>query len=292
VTTRAPKTRTLISRGLLIAVLIVFGPITLLQRKLMYPALREDSLPVARFPELKIPFREAIDVELTTADSVKIRGWYLKVEPQPSDRLILFLHGNGGHRAYRAHWYALAASLKADVLTIDYHGYGDSGGRPSEKALVMDAEAAWDHATTQLNYQPSQIFLLGESLGGGVAVQLAATACDRKQVPGGLILIATFSSMLDVARLHYRWLPVRLILADRYLSDRKIGGVTCPILQFHGDQDTVVPLDNGQKLFAAAPQMAFDGQAKAFHTLPMTGHNGILNQNKTIIREQLSRFLQ
>jgi fermentation-respiration switch protein FrsA (DUF1100 family) len=279
-------------RCLLIAVLIVFGLITLMQRHLMYPATREPSLAVARFPELKNAFREAHDVELTTTDSVKIRGWYLKFQAQRSDRLILFFHGNGGHRAYRAHWYALAASLRADVLTIDYHGYGDSGGHPSETALLMDAESAWDYATKQLNYQPSQIFVLGESLGGGVAVQLAAMVCNRKQVPGGLILVATFSSMLDVARLHYWWLPVRLVLADRYRSDKKIGSVTCPILQFHGDQDTLIPIDNGRNLFNMAPQKAFDGKDKVFHSLPMTGHNGILSQNTVVIREQLSRFLR
>jgi pimeloyl-ACP methyl ester carboxylesterase len=279
-------------RGLLIAVIIVFGLITLMQRKLMYPATREPSLTVARFSELKSAFRETVDVELTTADSVKIRGWYLKVQTEPSDRLILFFHGNGGHRAYRVHWYTLAASLKADVLTIDYHGYGDSGGHPSETALVMDAEAVWDYATKQLKYEPSQIFILGESLGGGVAVQLAATACNRRQVPGGMILVATFSSMLDVARMHYWWLPVRLVLTDRYLSDKQIGRVTCPILQFHGDQDALIPIDNGRKLFDAAPTMAFDGKAKLFHTLPRTGHNGILSQNTALIREQLSRFLQ
>ena len=180
-------------RHLLVAYLIVISVFSFIQRRMMYPATRATSLSVAGFPELRQSFHSATDLEMNTTDQVTIRGWHLQIAEAPADRLILLFHGNGGHRAYRGKWYLIARSLNADVLAMDYHGYGDSGGSPSEQALISDAEAAWNHAVMTLNYQPAQIVIVGESLGGAVGVQLAAEKCRKGTPPAGLVLVATFS---------------------------------------------------------------------------------------------------
>ncbi len=279
-------------RKILIAYLIVMAVFALIQRKMMYPATQAPQLPVGAFPQLEQTFHSASDVEITTSDSVTIRGWHLQAAAKPSDRLILLFHGNGGNRAHRGNWYTIAHSLNADVLAMDYHGYGDSGGSPSEAALIMDAEAAWEHAVNVLKYQPSQIVIVGESLGGGVSVQLAATISQQGTPPAGLVLIATFSSMLDVASAHYRRLPVRWLLLDRYRSDKAIVHVTCPILQFHGDQDTLVPLPCARRLHELTPAKSSGGIAREFQLLRGAGHNDILDRYGRFIRDEMAAMIR
>jgi fermentation-respiration switch protein FrsA (DUF1100 family) len=280
----------LIWRGL-VFYLILVGLLALLQRKMMYPAGRAGSLDADLFPGLAETFYSADDVDLKTPDGVTIRGWYLKVAEKPSDRLILLFHGNGGHRAHRENWYIIAHSLKADVLAMDYHGYGDSEGSPSEKNLIADAQATWSHATKELKYRPDQIVIVGESLGGGVSVQLAAERCRATEEPAGLVLVATFSSMVDAASSHYPWLPVRYVLLDRYRSDKHIGDVSCPILQFHGDVDTIVPIRLAKKLHETAPAKSSSGKARILTIFPGTTHNDVLYRNGREVRDQMAKFI-
>jgi fermentation-respiration switch protein FrsA (DUF1100 family) len=223
---------------------------------------------------------------------VTIKGWHLQVAATPADRIILLFHGNAGHRAFRGNWYEIAKSLHADVLAIDYHGYGDSGGSPSEPALISDAQSAWNYAVTILKFQPAQIVIVGESLGGAVGVQLAAEKCRRGTPPGGLVLVATFSSMLEVASYQFPWLPIRFLLTDRYRSDRSIVDVTCPILQFHGDQDTLVPLSLATRLHQLAPATSSSGKAKALQILRDTGHNDILYLHGQTILDEMAKFIR
>ena len=279
-------------RRLLIAYLIVIAVFSFIQRRLMYPASRATSLSVEAFPLLGQNFHVAADVEFTTNDNVTIKGWHLQVGAAPSDRLILLLHGNAGHRAFRGNWYDIAKSLNADVLAIDYHGYGDSGGSPSESALIGDAEAAWDQAVTTLKYEPAQIVIVGESLGGAVGVQLAAEKCRKGTQPAGLVLVTTFSSMVDVASYQFPWLPMRFLLIDRYRSDQHIADVTCPVLQFHGDRDTLVPVRLAQQLHELAPATASGGKARSLHILPGAGHNDILYLHGRTIRDEMAKFIR
>lgn len=279
-------------RRLLIAYLIVIAVLSFIQRRLMYPASRATSLSVAAFPELGQTFHSATDVEFITSDRVTIKGWHLQVGAALSDRLILLFHGNAGHRAFRGNWYNIAKSLDADVLAIDYHGYGDSGGSPSETALIADAEAAWNYAVATLKYGPAQIVIVGESLGGAVGVQLVAEKCRKGTPPAGLVLVATFSSMVDVASYQFPWLPIRFVLTDRYRSDQHIASVTCPVLQFHGDRDSLVPIRLAQQLHQLAPATATGGKARALHILPGTGHNDILYLHGRTIRDEMAKFIR
>lgn len=278
--------------GLLICYLVICVVAATFQRHLLYPATIAESLPVDSFPELKLSFEKRTDVEFPSHDEATIRGWHLQVASTPSEQLILLLHGNGGHRAFRTRWYELASSLKTDVLTIDYHGYGDSEGTPNEPALISDAKATWEYAVSKLGYSPSKIVILGESLGGGVGVQLAAIQCRRNQAPGGLILSATFSSMVETASRKFPWLPVNLMLQDRYHSDRHIPEVNCPLLQFHGADDSLVPLSLGQRLHELAPVASASGIPKSMIVFPQTEHNNVLRLNADAVRTQIAEFLR
>ncbi len=275
--------------------LIYLGVVTLfasIQRQMMYPAVRAESLEARLFPQLTQTFHAATDVVLTTPDKVKIRGWYLQAAAEKSDRLILLFHGNGGHRAHRGNWYVIAKSLNADVLAVDYHGYGDSEGSPTEAALISDAHAAWKHAVEELKYLPSQIVIVGESLGGGVAIQLAADRCRHQAEPAGLVLCATFTSMLETASYRFPWLPVRFVLLDRYRSDQHIGHVTCPLLQIHGDQDTLIPLFMGRKLHDLSPMKSSAGKAKQLYVMKDAGHNDMLPLYGRVVRDHMEKFIR
>lgn len=270
-----------------LGVLIVLGLFATMQRSIMYPASRAEQLPVAAFPQLKQLFHSTSDVKLTTPDNLQIRGWHLQHAAQPARHLWLLFHGNGGHRANRTRWYQLAAQLKCDVLAVDYHGYGDSEGRPTQKNLEHDALAAWNHARQQLRLLPEQIIIVGESLGGAVAVHLAANTSRRGEVPRALVLACTFDSMLNAAQHHFPLLPVRWLLLDRWESDRRISDVACQILQFHGDQDDIVPLPLGQRLHQLSLPTSSGGAARKFVLLPGAGHNDLLSRESQTIAQHI-----
>lgn len=281
-----------LTRRLVIVVLIIMGLITIFQRKLMYPAARAERLPAASFPFLGQFYENRNDVQIKTADGVNIRGWHLQIGKASASRLVLLFHGNSGHRAGRTLWYEVAASLGCDVLAIDYRGYGDSEGEPSEAGLIADARASWDYATGHLKYRPGQVVIVGESLGGGVSVQLAADACLRQEVPAGLVLLATFDSMLNAASHNFPWLPVRRFLLDTYQSDQHIADVKCPVIQFHGDQDTIVPLKLGRRLHSLTPPTSVQGQPKVLKVFPGAGHNNLLRQHAPVIRDEIRQLFR
>lgn len=266
--------------------------LAVLQRRLMYPAARAAGICVSDFPHLTEWFQAASDVAVTTTDGAVIRGWHLRYGAENADFLILLFHGNAGHRGMRTRWYWIAKTLRVDVLAIDYHGYGDSEGHPSERTLRMDAEAAWNFAVETLQYPTQALVILGESLGGGVGVQLAADKCREGTPPAGLILVATFNSMVDVADNRFPWMPVRRVLSDHYRSDLKIPDVTCPVLQFHGADDTIVPLALAKRLYECTPQRSADGRPPVFVEFPGTGHNDILYFHEHRVTEQIGMILK
>ncbi|MEQ9410725.1 MAG: alpha/beta hydrolase [Fuerstiella sp.] len=279
-----------------LGIVILLG---LLQRKLLYFPQTADTLPVRQHQAASNLFPAARDVQLTCADGVTIRGWLLLQKPSsPHDQtdtrrpLVIYFHGNAGNRAGRTGWYQLLAAIGADVLTVDYHGYGDSEGNMSEAALEMDCDAAWSFATNDLGYQPRDIVVMGTSLGGAAAVYLTSRQCADDSRPGALVTVATFSSMVDAGRSHYPWLPVRMILVDRYPSEDRIRHVTCPILQFHGDRDNVVHPQFGRKLFETAPELSSCGVAKRWVDLPGVGHNDIVGTAGSLIQDELASLIR
>jgi len=201
------------------------------------------------------------DAWFSSTDGVRLHGWY--VPNKDARAVVLFCHGNGGNLTHRIDALrALHRRVGASVLLFDYRGYGRSEGKPSVAGAMADALAARDWLARRENIAPDQVVLLGESLGGAVAVELAAQGGAK-----ALVLESTFNSLTDVAAWHYPFLPVRWLMRTRLDSALRIGDFRGPLLQAHGDADTIVPLPFGQKLFEAA------NQPKRFLLLPGHNHN-------------------
>ena len=201
------------------------------------------------------------DAYFTTADGVKLHGWCL-AQPSPT-AVVLFCHGNAGNVTHRAEILRiLAQSLNCTTLVFDYRGYGRSEGRPNESGVLQDARAARAWLARRAGVAEGDVVLMGESLGGGVAVDLAAADGAR-----ALVLQSTFSSLPDAAAYHFPWLPVRWLMRTRLDSLAKIGKYHGPLLQCHGDCDSIVPHDLGRRLFDAA------NEPKQWIELPGHDHN-------------------
>jgi fermentation-respiration switch protein FrsA (DUF1100 family) len=194
----------------------------------------------------------AEDVAFTTADGLRLRGWFVPAagpggaRPGPA---VLVCNGNAGHRAMRAELAAALARMGLAVLLFDYRGYGGNPGRPTEEGLAADARAALDHLAGRPEVDPERVVYLGESLGAAVALRLAT-----ERPPAALVLRSPFASLAEVGRRHYPMLPVSLLLRDRYDSWALIGRVRAPLLVVAGGRDRIVPPGHSRRLFAAAPE--------------------------------------
>ena len=198
---------------------------------------------------LRVPAREAglagfEDVVLTTGDGERLVGWWKP--PEPGRALILYFHGNGGSLLERRERARMLTQDGRGLLMVSYRGYSGSTGEPSEEGLQRDAEAAYGYLAS---WRPERIVLYGESLGSGVSVWLAS----RRRV-GGIVLDSPFTSIPDVARRHFWFAPVDLLLRTRFPSVERIGKMRAPLLVLHGEEDQVVPITLGERLFAAAPE--------------------------------------
>lgn len=207
------------------------------------------------------PGLEFEDADFTAADGTKLHGWYLPAEnPQA---VILFCHGNAGNVTHRDDVLLdLPRHVNASLLVFDYRGYGKSEGSPNEAGVLADARAARAWLAKRSGVTERDIVLWGESIGGAVAVDLAAEDGAR-----GLILENAFTSLPDVAAHHYPWLPVRWLMRGQLNSLGKISRYHGPLLMVHADSDSVVPHAFGQRLFAAA------NEPKRFITQPNADHN-------------------
>ncbi len=199
------------------------------------------------------------NAEFKAEDGTSLHGWYL---PHQSPRaVVLFLHGNAGNIAGRVEFLRRVHDLRVSVLALDYRGYGKSEGSPSEAGVIADGRAARAWLAEKTRTPEKDIVLWGESLGCGVAVELAADGAR------GVILENAFTSLPDVAASHYAWAPVRLLMRNRLSAIDKIGEYNGSLLQAHGEGDTVVPYSLGRRLFDAA------NEPKEFVSIPGGDHN-------------------
>jgi uncharacterized protein len=184
------------------------------------------------------------EIELTAPDGARIISWYAPAPPgQPT---LLYFHGNGGGLAGRAQRLARYQNARLGVFMMSWRSYSGSTGSPSERANVADARRAYDHLVG-LGVKPADIVLYGESLGSGVAVQLAMDVPE-----GGVVLDAPYTSTVDLGAKAYPYLPVRWLMRDRYESARRIAGIAKPLLIMHGTLDTVIPVAMGRQLHELA----------------------------------------
>lgn len=211
-----------------------------LDRQLLY-------FPDPSRPDIRAVGRaDAREVRLATEDGLQLLGWWLP--PPPSRPVIAYFHGNGGNIGHRAELMRDFAAAGFGALFLEYRGYGGNPGSPSEEGFYADARAALAFLDRQ-DVPPQRLVLYGESLGTAVAVRMAA-----ERPVGAVVLEAPFTSIEAVGRHHYPFLPVSLVLRDRFDAASQITQVTAPILMLHGERDEVVPVAVGRALFAAAPE--------------------------------------
>jgi fermentation-respiration switch protein FrsA (DUF1100 family) len=217
------------------------------------------------------------DLTLKTGDGLAIAAWYVP-HAAPIGSVII-CHGNAGNISDRLFSIEALHRMGLNVLIFDYRGYGRSEGRPGEQGTYTDAQAAWRYLTETRGEPTDRIVLFGRSLGGAVAIDLAARA-----TPAALVVESTFTSLVDVGRRHYPFLPVRLLLTHRYESIAKVPRITCPKLFIHGREDELIPFDNGLTLFQAA------AEPKQFLETP-GGHNEAGFTYSPELTDRLAEFL-
>ena len=216
------------------------------------------------------------DVFLTTSDGVKIHGWYAT---HPDAKVsLLYFHGNAGHLGDRRGFIDDLRQLPANVLAIDYRGYGRSEGKPDEEGLYRDATATYEWLAAKTS--PERIVLLGKSLGAGPACEIAST---RKV--GGLIVQSAFTSAPDMSRLVMPIFPARWFMRTQYDNLAKVRGIGCPKLFVHARNDEIVPFAMAERLFEAA------AGPKEKCWFERGGHNGLIDTNEKEYVDLLRRFL-
>jgi uncharacterized protein len=184
------------------------------------------------------------EIEIAVADGVTLVAWHA---PAKGDKpTILYFHGNAANAANRASRIETIRQNGFGVFYLNNRGYGGSGGSPTEKDNVADAIAAYDHLT-RIGVPAGRIVAYGESLGAGQAVRLAA-----ERPVAAIVLEAPLTSTVDVARTIFFWLPLGLLITDKYDNERNISSVTAPVLVLHGERDAVIPVEMGLRVYRAA----------------------------------------
>ncbi len=217
-----------------------------LENHLLYPGASVAREWYEPAPELGIQ-----EIQLTSADGNTIHAWWSAPDGWTPERgAILYSHGNAGNLSMRqvniAHWREVT---KQAVLIYDYPGYGKSTGRPTEAGCYAAANAAYDWLIDKQQVAPSRLLLLGSSLGGAMAVDLASRRESR-----ALVLVNAFTSFPDMAQKTVPWFPARWLVSNQLDNLRKIGKCDTPIFITHGTADALVPYSQGERLFAAAKE--------------------------------------
>lgn len=191
------------------------------------------------------------DLEITTADDLRLHGWWIPHE-RPRG-VLLFFHGNAGNISDRLDSIEIFHRLGLDVLILDYRGYGQSEGSPSEEGTYRDAEAAWRYLLDLRHVAGSDILVFGRSLGAAVAAWLA-----QRHRPRALVLESAFTSAPDMAANLLPFLPAKSLIHTRYDNLERVADIRCPLLIVHSRDDELIPFEHGRRLFqAAAPPKSF-----------------------------------
>ncbi len=222
------------------------------------------------------------DIWFPAADGVMLHGWFV---PAPEARFtIVWFHGNAGNVSHCVHNIGyLHRLLQTNVFIFDYRGYGQSQGSRlglSEQATYWDGEGSLAYLRSQHDLARTRFVYFGRSLGAAVAVELA-----RHDPPAGLILETTFTTLKDIARVHYPFLPL-CFLRTKYETVRKLPEIRVPVLVLHGDRDEVVPLEQAQRLYAAA------NEPKTFHVIRGARHNDTYVVGGSEYFQVWARFLE
>ncbi len=243
--------------------------------------LRFNQMAFMPLPGIHVdPSRFRVPVEevfIVTGDSVKIHGFYFS--RKEADRVVIFFHGNYGNASQRLGSAKEIYDLHTNVLLIDYRGYGRSEGTPTEPGIYLDGQAAARYLITEKGFSESRIILYGRSLGTAVAIDLA-----QNRNFAGLVLLCPMSSAVDIAGGAGLGLFVPFV-KGRLDNVEKIGHVNIPKLIFHGENDRILPLYMGRKVYekGAGP--------KEFHVIKGAGHNDLVAVAHELYLERLHKFI-
>jgi len=208
------------------------------QRRLIY-------FPMARLPAPQaLGLADTESVAFQTSDGLTLGAWFVAASDPPPRPVVLVFHGNAGTRAHRARLALALRQFGLHVLLTDYRGYAGNPGSPSEDGLALDARAARAYLASRPDVDRSRIIYFGESIGSAVAIRLAV-----EQPPAALILRSPFTSLVEVGRHHYGFLPVALFLRDRFASVELAPHIKTPVLVIAGDRDSIVPIDHTRRLY-------------------------------------------
>lgn len=200
-------------------------------------------------------------VTLNTDDHLAIKAWY-RAPTQKDKPTLVYFHGNAGNISRRSFIITPFLQVGYGVLLITYRGYSDNPGNPSEEGFYRDGRAAIQFLLNQ--HIPLEcIALYGESIGTGVAVQMAT-----EYPVGALILQSPFTSLVDIGKLHYPFLPIKLLMKDQFNSIKKVDAIHAPTLILYGQKDRLIPPRFSVQLYEALTT------EKEIHPIPNHGHNG------------------
>ena len=215
------------------------------------------------------------EIFIETDKKIKLKSWFIEKDLKNFKTILLF-HGNAGNLFNRVYKLNELNKLDLNILIISWRGFSGNKGKPTEKNLYHDAQEAVKWLKAQ-GLDNKNIILYGESLGTGIATELAS-----KNNFGGIILESPFTSMADVAKLYYPYLPVNLLLKDRYDTKSKIIDIRTPILIMHGKEDNIVPQKMGLELFEKANNPKFSYFPESDDHM-MEYNNQLLNKIKLFI---------
>ena len=219
---------------------VTMGLFSQYQRQMIFPGPQGVSVSMLHHVATQIG---ATELSIPTEDGQTLYGWHRAAVWSGPRRVVLYFHGNASSLLAQMELQNLLLSEGWDFVGIHYRGYPGSTGVPSEAGLHKDAAAAWNWVTEELGTEPSRVAIHGRSLGGGVAVQLAASVN-----PGALVLESTFTSIVDLAKEHFRWLPVGSVLEHRFMTRDFAERVSCPLLVAHGAADSIIDVHHGKEL--------------------------------------------
>lgn len=233
-------------------------------RFIFFPAPVIETTPA----ELELKYEEVwIPVNRKSGKIERIHGWWIPSEI-PSNRVLLYLHGNGVNIGANVNHAARFHQLGFSVLLIDYRGYGLSEGSfPTEDTVFVDAETSWNYLVQERGISPEQIFLYGHSLGGAIAIDLAI----RQPNAAGVIVQSSFTTMREMVdyRFHFWMFPIDLLLTHRFDSRAKMSQLQIPVLFIHGTADPEIPSEMSEQLYGSAPD------PKWLFLVPEAGHNNV-----------------
>jgi fermentation-respiration switch protein FrsA (DUF1100 family) len=225
-------------------------------------------------------------VRLTTDDGETLHGWWIpaadvsrETPPDDTAHTLLFFHGNAGNISGRLESVQQFHRLGLNVLIVDYRGYGESTGTPSEQGLYKDAQACWQYLTETRSIAPEDIVVFGRSMGGGPATWLAT-----QHPPGALILESVFTNVPDVGAHHYPFLPVRALATNQFDNESRVAQIEVPKLHIHSRDDRVVPFELGREVYEAA------ADPKQFLEIEGGHNDGFLVSEKAYL-ETIDAFL-